>query len=1060
MSVCPGCGRERPERVRFCPNCGTPVTETLPQERKVVTVVFADLVDSTALGEQDPERARLLLDQFYDAMSSEIARAGGTVEKFAGDAVMAAFGAPAAQEDHAERALHAALAMQRRQHELFANGLRLRIGVNTGEVVVAGPREGSSFVTGDPVNTAARLEAAAGPGEILAGERTAWAVRGAFEFDGPTTVEAKGKPDGIVCYRVVRALTLVRPRGVAGLRSAFVGRESELGVLQATYRHTVDQHEPHLVTIMGNSGVGKTRLVAELWEWLAIQQPKPLRRTGRCLSYGRGITYWALGEVLKEHLGILESDPPETVRQRVGERDILGLTLGLDTPSELHPLAARDRLHDGWVEFVQDLVHEGPLVLFVEDLNWAEDDLLELLERLVRDVHGPLLLLGTARPELLDRRPSWGGGRRNTSLLWLEPLTDDDTQLLLQELLAAELPAELRMALVDRAEGNPFFVEELVSTLIDHHVLERSDGAWAVRDLPTRFAIPDSVHALLAARLDLLPTVEKAALQAAAVMGRVFWPSAVSALLDGAEPDFALLEDRDFVRRHAGSSRAGDVEYAMKHALTREVAYGTLPKARRAQLHAKFADWLERAPESKDERASLLAHHYAEAVRPEAVDLAWPDDRAEVERLRERAVGWLERAAELATGRYENDNAIALLQRALELEPSEAKQAELWRRLGTANALKFDGEAFWTAMQNSLKLCRDPHRCAETYSELAFHTAARSTMWKRRPDRELIHSWVRRALEVADPESPARVRALVARAYIERAKALDAAREASKLAEQLDDPELRSFAFEARSIVAFARGEFDDSCTWAERRLDLLGDISDPDHRADVFLAPYRGHAARGRITAARRCVRLHDSVARDLTPHHRVHAVGHVLAVEQLAGGWETIRANEERAIATVEANLATPCLLNPTSLLACALAAAVLGDDESSRQLEEQALALGMEGYDVALEPSLVQLAILRRDLETVARLLESRPENGSPRLWAQSTRLDGLAALRDRHRVEEEAPALLRPHTYLEPFAQRALGLVRDDEELIRQSIDRFEAMGLDWHVGQTEPLLQSR
>jgi hypothetical protein len=762
--------------------------------------------------------------------------------------------------------------------------------------------------------------------------------------------------------------------------------------------------------------------------------------------------------VLKEHLGILESDRPETVRHRVGEREILGLTLGLDTSSELHPLAARERLHDAWAEFVQDLVREGPVVLLIEDLNWAEDDLLELLERLVRDAQGPLLLLGTARPELLDRRPSWGGGRRNASLLWLEPLTDDDTQLLLQELLAAELPAELRTALVDRAEGNPFFVEELVSTLIDHQVLERSNGSWAVRDLPTRFAIPDSVHALLAARLDLLPPVEKAALQAAAVTGRVFWPSAVSALLDGADPDLALLEDRDFIRRHAGSSRAGDVEYAMKHALTREVAYGSLPKARRAQLHAKFADWLERAPESNDEQASLLAHHYAEAVHPEAVDLAWRDDAAEVERLRRRAVGWLERAAELAVSRYEIDNGIVLLERALELEPHEEKQAELWRRLGTANALKFDGEAFWTAMQNSLKLCRDPHVCAETYSELAFHTAARSTMWKRRPDRELVHSWARRALEVAKPESPARVRALVARAYLERAKAVDAAREASKLAERLDDPELRSFAFEARSIVAFARGDFDDSCSWAERRLDLLGDISDPDHRADVFLAPYRGHLARGRIAAARRCVRLHDSVARDLTPHHRVHAVGHVLAVEQLAGGWETIRENEERAIVTVKANLATPCLLNPTSLLACALAAAVLGDDERSRELEEQALALGMQGYDVALEPSLVQLAILRHDLATVARLLEARPDEGTPRLWAQSTRLDGLAALRDRGRVEEEAPALLRPHTYLEPFALRALGLVRDDEQLLRQSIDRFKVIGLDWHVAQTELLLR--
>jgi class 3 adenylate cyclase len=1057
MHVCAECGHESRESLRYCPSCGAPVADTLPQERKVVTLLFADLVDSTALGEQDPEHARALLDQFYDAMAVEIQRAGGTIEKFAGDAVMAAFGAPAAQEDHAERALHTALAMQRRQHELFADELRLRIGVNTGEVVVGTPRERSSFVSGDAVNTAARLEQAAGPGEILAGERTVGAARGAFEFDGPTTVEAKGKPAGIACYRVVRSLTLARPRGVAGLGHTFVGRESELGLLRASYEHTVEQREAHLVTIVGDSGVGKTRLVAELWAWLETSQPKPLSRTGRCLSYGRGITYWALGEVLKEHLGIRESDAPEIVRRRLGTREILGLTLGLDPPSELHPLAARDALQEAWIEFFGGLLRERPVVVLIEDLNWAEKDLLDLLERLVRDVHGPLLLIGTARPELLDRRPSWGGGRRNSSLLWLEPLTGDETQLLLRQLLAAELPAELRAALADRAEGNPFFVEELVSTLIDHHVLEHSNGSWAVRDLPSRLAIPDSVHALLAARLDLLPPPEKAALQAAAVTGRVFWETAVSTLLDGVEADFGLLEDRNFIRRRPESSRPEDVEYVIKHALTREVAYGSLPKARRAQLHAKFAQWLERASESKDERASLLAHHYAEAVQPATVDLAWRDDPAQAQELRERAVEWLARAAELAVGRYEIDNGIALLRRALELEPDEAKQAELWRRLGTANALKFDGEAFWVAMQNSLKVCKEPRVCAETYSELAFHTAARSTMWKRRPDRELVHSWVRRALEVAEPASPARVRALVARAYLER-DALGPAQEASKLAERLDDPELRSFAFEARSIVAYARGDFDDSCNWAGRRLDLLGEISDPDHRADVFLAPYRGHLARGRITAARRCVRLHESVARDLTPHHRVHAVGHVVAVEQLAGGWETIRAREEEAVETVEANLDTPCLLNPTTLLACALAAAVLGDDERSRQLEEHALALGMEGYDVALEPSLVQLAILRRDQATVARLLGARRGDGSPHLWAQSTRLDGLAALGDRDRVEEEAPALLRPHTYLEPFALRALGIVREDQQLIRQASGRFRAMELDWHVAQTELLLR--
>src|SRR6266542_3569985 len=392
------------------------------EERKLATVLFADLVGATALAsEQDPERTRALLERFYDAVADEIEAAGGTVEKFAGDAVMAAFGAPAAQEDHAERALHAALSMRQRLAELFGDTLRVRIGVNTGDVVVGRSRADSSFVTGDAVNVAARLEEAADTGEILAGERTVAAVRGAFEFSESRTVEAKGKAEGVGCRSLLRSLSLMRPRGVAGSAAVFVGRQAELDLLQATYRRALDGSEPHLVTIIGDPGVGKTRLTRELGRRLAEGSPQPLQRTGRCQPYGQA-TYWALAEVLKEQLGILDSDSPETLRQHLGPREILGLTFGLDVAGDLHPLAARERLHEAWVDLLEELAAERPAVVVIEDLHWAEDPLLDLLERIARDVHGPLLLLCTARPELLGRRPTWGGGRRNAALLWLEAL--------------------------------------------------------------------------------------------------------------------------------------------------------------------------------------------------------------------------------------------------------------------------------------------------------------------------------------------------------------------------------------------------------------------------------------------------------------------------------------------------------------------------------------------------------------------------------------------------------------------------------------------------------------
>ena len=1060
MTDCARCGAALPAEARFCPACGAPVEALRPaaEERKLATVLFADLVGSTAIGAaQDPERTRALLDRFYEAMASEVEAAGGTVEKFAGDAVMAAFGVPTAHEDHAERALHCALSMQRRLQEVFGSKLALRIGVNTGEVVVGRPREGSSFVTGDAVNVAARLEQAAAPGEILVGERAVAAARGAFEFDDPTTVEAKGKPGGVASRRLVRALSLMRPRGVGGLRRAFVGRESELELLQATFRRVASERRPHAVTVMGDSGVGKTRLAREFWEWLANEEAAPLRRTGRCLPYGDGITYWPLGEVLKEHLGLLESDGPETALHRLEPRAILGLTLGLDVAGDLHPLTARERLHEAWIEFLEELAREQPVVVLVEDLHWAEEELFDLLERLVRDVSGPLLLLGTARPELLDRRADWGAGRRNASLLWLEPLSLAQADLMAAALLSAELPQQVR-DLIRRAEGNPFFVEEVVATLIDRGILAQSDGAWTVGEIPDRLTVPDSVQAVLAARIDLLDPTEKAALQAAAVIGRLFWAGPVRELLGGAEPNFDLLEERDFIRHRSGSSMAGEREYAIKHALTREVAYGSLPKARRAQMHAAFAGWLERLGETRDELAPLLAHHYAEAVRPEDADLAWGDEHGELERLRNKAVEWLRRAADLALGRYEIDEGLMLLQRALALEPDPELRSELWGEIGHANALKYDGEAFWATMQKALELCTDPQVCAEKYSELALQTVTRAGMWKRVPEEAVVREWIGRALELSEPGSAAHVEALLAKSVQERSG--EAAREASRLAERLGDAELRSMAWGARSSVALVNGDIQLALTWAQRRFDVLDELRDPDIVADSYAQTIIPTVALGRFREGRRLAHGHDEVASRLTAHHRVHGVAVLLETEALAGGWETMVGLKDRTERAVEENLDTPCVRNVLSELLISAACAYQGYAEESRRLEERAETIGYEDWRLPNVPRL-RLALARGDLGRVEELIQAVEEREGETwfgLLSKSTLLDALAALRDRAGVEAQAVPLLRPGSpYLEAHALRALGVVRDDESLLEQALSRFATMKLDWHVAETRKLL---
>ncbi len=1025
-------------------------------ERKLATVLFADLAGSTALAdEQDPERTRARLERFYDAMAAEIEAAGGTVEKFAGDAVMAAFGAPEALEDHAERALHTALSMQRRVEE----GLTLRIGVNTGEVVAGRAREGSSFVSGDAVNVAARLEQAADPGEILIGERTAAAARGAFEFGDERTVEAKGKSGGIPCRPLVRALSLMRTRGVGGLARTFVGRDTELAQLQAAKRRSVERSRPVLVTVLGDAGLGKTRLMRELWEQLADEEPSPLRRIGRCLAYGEGITYWPMAEVLKEHFSILESDPPEEARRRLGSREILGLTLGLDVAGDLHPLAARDRLHAAWAALLSELAADRPVVVLVEDVHWAEAPLLDLIERLARDVTGPLLLLATGRP---DFARAWDA-RIDSETIWLEPLQQDAATTLVETLLAAELSAPVRELVVERAEGNPFFVEEVLGSLIDAGVLQRSNGAWHAAELPPGFDIPDSVQAVLAARIDLLGEADKAALQAAAVIGRAFWTGPMYELVAGLEPDLSALESRDFIRRRSSSTLAGEVEYVFKHALTREVAYNGLTKARRARLHAQFADWLERLGEGRDEHAPLLAHHYAEAVRPEDADVAWPDANAELEALRRKAVEWLERAAEGAIIRYELDDAVILLERALTLEAARDEQARLWRRVGRAHALRYDGDNFIKAMQTALELVDNPRQRSETYAELTFEGAMRSGMWQSRLDRQSKEDWSARALTDVEYGSPPHVKALIARAFWALPDADECAVLSAELAEKLGDVELRSAAFDARAGAAFRVGDYSGAHTWAMRRFDFLPELSNPDLIHDTYLSAIPTAAALGRIRESRRLAQELEDVVKELTPHHRVHGIACVLEVEELGGNWDRIAALEAETERTVEENRETPCVRNARSLLLCALANELGGRTDRARELESAADEFPNVGFGATLGTPRARLALARAEFDRLEELLDDA-EWMQRQIWfslpAAAAQLDSLAVIRSAADVEAGAERLGRPKTYLEPFALRALGIVHEDEALLARAHEAFLAMRLDWHAAQTERLRSLR
>ena len=1027
-------------------------------ERKVATVLFADLVASTELGEQDPERTRRLLEQFYEAMADEVELAGGTLEKFAGDAVMAAFGVPTALEDHPERALHAALAMRRRVGEEFAGRLELRIGVNTGEVVAGAPREGSSFVTGDAVNVCARLEQAASAGEILAGERTVTAARGAFEFAMPQQIEAKGRRQPVRCRRVERALTLMRPRGAEGLRRAFVGREEDVAALQAAYAQVGERGSSHLVTILGEPGVGKTRLVREYWDWLGEQSPQPARRTGRCLSYGRGTTYWPIGEIVREHFAIAEHEPAEQVLSKLRGREILALTLGLDAAAGVHPLVARERLHEAWAELLAELAASRTAVVLVEDLHWAEQELLDLLESTLDRVDRPLLLVCTARPELLDLRPGWGGVRRPASTFELAPLSGELAERMLTSLLDTDLPVELRAPLVARAEGNPYFIEELLATLIDRGAIARDNGAWRVTEQAASLDVPDSVQAVVAARIDLLPHDEKAALQAAAVIGREFWTGPVYELRPEIRPDIRILVERDFVRRRPGSSIPGETEYVFKHQLTREVAYASLPKTERARLHAAFAEWLERFGGGRDEHAPLLAYHYGEAVRPEDLDLVWGDEgAAEATRLRGLAVAWLRRAATLAATRYEVDDAVALLEQALALGPGRAERIGILNEIARAHVIDYDVIGLRASLEQALELEPDPEVAAEVYATLALYGRGRLYMWTNPPPVEVGDAWLRKALEVAQPGTRARALALLAQTLASPQGRAGDVEEALAIAERLDDLQLLKTTIEAHSLVATAEGRYAEAAEWTDRVLQALGARKDEMPGAEHFFGSF-AYARAGRIQLAAEHVERHDEVTTNTTAHDAVHAAGLRAVILGVNGAWDELAALADRARRAAAANEQTPCMFNWRTLLMCALGREHVGDRRDAERLEEEARTIAQVGGPVEREPALLRLALLRRDLGEIERILGVLPR--LPDRWDVDTpaaRLDALIALGDHSRVEEEAGPLSERPSYYRPFALRALGVVRSDRSLIERAAAEFADMGLDWRAAETGALL---
>jgi class 3 adenylate cyclase/tetratricopeptide (TPR) repeat protein len=663
----------------------------------VVTVLFSDVKESTALGQGlDPETLRQLMQRYFAEMRVVVERHGGTVEKFIGDAVMAVFGVPQLHEDDALRAVRTALEMRTALAPLndeFERSWRVRLeirtGVNTGEVIAGDPQAGHSFVVGDSVNLANRLEQAAEAGEILIGQATERLVRDGVVLEKAGSFELKGIEEPVPAWRVLDVV----PGAVAGWARSddapLVGRNRELELLAEALDRAVERNASELVTVLGAAGVGKSRLVRE---FLAKVNDRATVISGRCLPYGDGITFWPIAGVLREAAGMRSSDTPAEARAKLagllpadGDGPLVEARLGV-LLDETEGSGIQETFW-GVRKLFEHLASRRPLVVVFDDIQWGEPTFLDLVEYVASWIaSAPVLIVCIARPELHDTRPTWAAGTDAATLLRLEPLSAPESAGLITNLLGGEpLDDEVRTRISEVAEGNPLFLEHTLRMLIDDGVLHRNGGWTVVRDLAT-IAIPPTVHAVLAARLDRLLPDERSVIERASVVGRLFWWGAVSSMSPSGGPDVGRALHalaRKGLIRPAGSQFGNEDAFSFAHILVRDAAYQGIPKSTRAELHIRLADWAEeRTRELAGEYEEIVGYHLEQAHRYE-LELGRPRDRTD--ELGRRAGAPLAAAGDRAVARGDMPAAVKLLSRAAALFPrTDPQRLELlpWLAFG------------------------------------------------------------------------------------------------------------------------------------------------------------------------------------------------------------------------------------------------------------------------------------------------------------------------------------------------------------------------------------------
>jgi class 3 adenylate cyclase len=1022
----------------------------MAEERRVVTILFADVIGSTALGESlDPEDARILLRRYYDIARVTVEEYGGILEKFIGDAVVAVFGFPQAHDDDPQRTLAAAQILRDRVRgdPLLHERLPIRIGINTGEVVAQRESATGDFpLTGDAVNVAARLQALAPPWGIICGERTVQTARSAFDFGPARSVEVRGKSQAVPAYELIGRSSA---RRVAS-HTPLIGRQADLQQLELVAGRALGELRPFLVSIIAPAGVGKTRLLEEFLSRLPSIEPKATVAVAQCLPYGQRLTYWPLRAVLYRLINVPDDAKAHDVRSAIRlylegsgleaiDRaiELLAATVGAGETE----VTDRSAMLMAWRTFFEIAARRNPLVLVFEDLHWSSDSLLDLFE-FVMQPRGdlPLLMIALTRPELLDRRPGWGGGRRNYVSISLEPLTDDETGTLVEQLLEG-CSADVIQRVVRRAEGNPFFAGELIQ---------------AVCDRPDRDILPDTVQATVLARLDLLPPEQRRAIQLGSVFGRSFRLAGVRALepnLEGLSDAMEELLDRDLLR-----SSGADL-YTFRHILIREVAYQTLTRSERGALHAAAAVWLERiAAGREDALAELIAFHYREAA---LIAMAQRPDDPETEQVRQKAVSWLTHAADVAAAGAATVEGARHLRSAIELA-EKTKLPDLYQRLGEMGE---SGDFAVPAYRTALRLCREQGRPPEQELRvmaglLSIYTRSQGSVADRLSPEEMqqFRADARNLSERVRDETVLAMY-LAADAFFpfwlisrrqatpeELAEANQSAERAIGLARQLDNPNLQSMALDALASIAQIDGDWKRSLGYTRERLamqDRLSVVEKVDaHSMAAWSSALLGDLHEAERSTAEGLARIQPGQV----PAWTLHLVSWRIYVLLLLGRWDDALQMGERARQLwLESGKPAAGYANRGFLAILDIARA-----REDQQLAETHAAIFRHIATAFPEDSSFRrwLPYLSDDVEGVAEVVA---EPLLPRIVQVERMERGLNFVLDHGRppLEDRMTAMLemaeqRAFRPLEAQVRRALGTIRRDAAQFEASLSLFEAI----------------